>query len=146
MHVKLRVRGTLIKIRLEKSIKVVADSVIGRSALRIEYRDRCFPPAVIPVSTTTPPAEPIKVTTDGPDVGEDGSVGEFGIGTEPVAVPFGDSLSHNESDVVVFQEDVSCGIICTLNFAHSIVHSQIECPHDIHLILTSSFLIKLCDF
>ena len=117
------------KIRLEKSRKVVADSVIGRSALRIEYRDRCFPPAVIPVSTTTPPAEPIKVTTDGQDVDEDGSVGEFGIGTEPVAVPFGDSLSHNESDVVVFQEDVSCGIICTLNFAHSIVHSQIECPH-----------------
>jgi len=87
----------------DKYVSVVADSVIGRSALRIEYRDRCFPPAVVPVSTTTPPAEPIKVT--GPDVGEDGSVGEFGIGTEPVAVPFGDSLYHNESDVVVFQED-----------------------------------------
>lgn len=95
--------------------------MIGRSALRIEYRDRCFPPAVVPVSTITPPAEPIKVT--GPDVGEDGSVGEFGIGTEPVAVPFGDSLYHNESDVVVFQEDVSCGFICTQNYAHSRVHS-----------------------
>ena len=114
-----------------KSFKVVADSVIGRSALRIEYRDRCFPPAVIPVSTTQP-ADPIKVTTDGPDVGEDGSVGEFGIGTEPVAVPFGDSLSHNESDVVVFQEDVSCG----LNYLHfkfsTKVHYEIKCPHDFH--------------
>ena len=127
-----------------KSFKVVADSVIGRSALRIEYRDRCFPPAVIPVSTTQP-ADPIKVTTDG-DVGEDGSVGEFGIGTEPVAVPFGDSLYHNESDVVVFQEDVSCGFICTQNYAHSRVHSQIECPHDVHLILTTSFSILLFDF